>query len=150
MDRKRLIIAGTILIILLVGGYFLFFANKSSNQSTTPSIVEQTIPTISADSIGLTLKPGSDKQRVVMSVVKVDGINSLDYQLSYTAKGNIPRGILGTGINVKSGQPVIQDIFLGTCSDVCHPDSDVSNIKIVVKVNKSDGKIYQAEATTNL
>lgn len=149
MNKKYLIIGGIAVVIILLGGYFLFFAGKSSNQNTTSPIVEQTIPTISADSIGLTLKPGSDKQRVVMSVTKVDGINSLDYELSYTAKGNIPRGILGH-VDIKDNQPATASIYLGTCSDVCHPDSDVSNIKIVVKVNKSDGKVYQAQASTSL
>lgn len=149
MDKKRLIIAGVTVLILLVGGYLLLFAGKSSNQATTTPIVEQTIPTISADSIGLTLKPGSDSHRVIMTVAKTSDITSLDYELSYNAKGNIPRGVLGH-VDVKSDQPATAEIYLGTCSDVCHPDSDITDIKIVVKVTKSDGKVYQAIATTSL
>ncbi len=145
--NKKYLIAGAVLLVL-VGSYFLFFANKSSNQ-TTPTIAEQNIPTISADSIGLTLKPGSDGKRVIMTVTKTDDINSLDYELSYTSKGDIPRGVIGH-VDIKKGQTATADIYLGTCSNVCHPDSDIKNIKLVVKVNKSDGKVYQAETTTEL
>lgn len=147
MNRKYLLIAGAILLVL-VGGYFLFFANKSSDEST-PTITEQNIPTISAESIGLSLKPGSDGKRVVMTVTKTDDLDSLDYELSYTSKGGIPRGALGH-IDIKKGQTATADIYLGTCSNVCHPDTDVKDIKVVVKVNKSDGKVYQAEAKTEL
>lgn len=149
MNRKTLLITGAAVLVVLIAGYFVFFAGKSSNQSATPAIVEQTIPTISADSIGLTLKPGSDSHRVVMTVSKTDDLNSLDYELTYTSKGNIPRGVLGQ-VSIKSGQQAVSDIYLGTCSNVCHPDSDVTDIKIIVKVTKSDGKVYQAEATTSL
>jgi len=147
MNRKVLGIIGGVLVILL-GGYFLFFANKSSKE-TTPTIAEQNIPTISAESIGLSLKPGSDGKRVIMTVTKTDDIDSLDYELSYTSKGDIPRGVIGH-VDIKKGQTATTDIYLGTCSNVCHPDSDVKNIKVVVKVNKSDGKVYQAEAKTEL
>ncbi|HKC14616.1 MAG TPA: hypothetical protein VKC89_01470 [Patescibacteria group bacterium] len=145
--NKKLIIGGLAAIILLVGGLVLF-TNKSTPQ-TTSTVQEQSVPTISADEIGLTLKPGSDGHRVVMAVAKTDGISSLDYELSYTAKGNLPRGAIGH-IDVKSGKSVSQEIYLGTCSDVCHPDSDVTNIKLILKVTKTDGKVYQAEAKTSL
>ncbi len=148
MNKRILIILGG-LVILLAGGYFLFFANNTNKQATTPQIQEENIPTISAEEIGLTLKPGSDGHRVVMQVAKTDDINSLDYELSYTAKGNIPRGVIGH-VDVKTGEKVSREIYLGTCSDVCHPDSEVSNIKLIVKVNKSDGKVYQTQTTTSL
>ena len=141
-------IAAAAILIVLLGGYFLFFANKSSNE-TTPTIAEQNIPNISADSMGLSLKPGSDGHRVIMTVTKTDDIDSLDYELSYTSKGDIPRGVLGH-VDVKKGQKATADIYLGTCSNVCHPDSDVKNIKLVVKVNKTGGKVFQAETKTEL
>lgn len=147
MNKKYLIAVGVALVVL-IAGYFLFFAGKSK-QETTPTITEQTIPSISADEIGLSLKPGSDGKRVVMTVTKTDDINSLDYELSYTSKGDIPRGVIGH-VDIKKGQTAAADIYLGTCSNVCHPDSEVKNIKLVVKVNKSDGKVYQAETTTEL
>lgn len=147
-NNKLLLIGGVVLIVLLVGGLVLF-SNKSATSSTAPTATQESVPTISADSIGLTLKPGSDSHRVVMDVSKTSDIQALDYELSYIAKGNIPRGALGH-IDVKSGQKVHQEMYLGTCSDVCHPDSGVTGIKIIVKVTKTDGKIYQSEASTSL
>lgn len=146
--NKNLLIGIGVLLVLLLGGYFVL-ANKNNSQNTNPQLQEQTIPTIKAEDIGLTLTPGADGHRVVIKVTKTDDIDSLDYELSYTAKGNIPRGAIGH-IDVTKGSVAKADPYLGTCSDVCHPDSDVSNIKIVVKVNKSSGKVFQATATTQL
>ena len=149
MNRKFILIGGIIVVILLVGGLVLFANKNNSQPTTTTSVQQESIPTISADSIGLTLRPGSDNQRVIMTISKTSDIESIDYELSYTAKGNIPRGAIGH-LDVKKGQTATKELYLGTCSDVCHPDSDVTDIKVIVKVNKSDGKVYQAEASTSL
>lgn len=141
-NNKLLLIGGAVVIVLLVGG-LVVLSNKSTPQNTTPAVEQQSVPTISADEIGLTLGPGKDKQNVIAKVSKIENIKSLDYQLSYVAKGGIPRGILGS-IKVQKGY---DEIYLGTCSDVCHPDSNVTNIKIIVKVTKTDGKVYQAETS---
>lgn len=148
MNRKYLVAIGVGIVVLLVGGYYLFFAGKSSTQNSS-SIVEQTVPTIPAAEIGLTLKPSSDGHKVIVTVGKTDDIASLDYELTYTSRGNIPRGVLGQ-LDFKRGQIATKEIYLGTCSNVCHPDSEVSDIKIVVKVGKTDGKVFQAQATTSL
>lgn len=144
-NNKLLFVGGAVAIVLLVGG-LVVLNNKSTSQTTTPSVVEQSVPSIDSKDIGLTLKPGIDSQRVVMGVANTDDIASLDYELSYTAKGDIPRGAIGH-VDVKSGQKVSHEMYLGTCSDVCHPDSDISNIKLIVKITKTDGKVYQAEAS---
>ena len=39
---------------------------------------------------------GSDGTRVVMEIAKTEGLTSIEYQLSYTSKGDIPRGVIGT------------------------------------------------------
>ena len=147
-NKKLLLAAGGLIIVLLVGG--LVLNNKPTTPTATPSVQEQSIPSISAKDIGLTLDPGYDKQRVVMTVTKTDDLAVLNYELSYTSKGGIPRGAIGTIPIKNSGKAVVQEIPLGTCSDVCHYDKDVSNIKLVLKVTKTDGKVYQAETTTNL
>lgn len=146
MKNNRLVLIGGALVIVLLVGGLIVLNNKSTPQTTTPVVQEQSIPSIAVKDIGLTLKQGRDSQRVVMEVTNTSDIESLDYQLSYTAKGNIPRGAIGH-VDVESGQKVSHEMYLGTCSDVCHPDSDISNIKLIVKVTKTDGKVYQAEAS---
>lgn len=150
MKNKNLIIA--ILIILVVTvimgtGTFLLLGKKSNKLPETDTEIEEQVKKISKDEIGLKLKMGSDGKRVVFEVGKTENIASLDYQLSYNSKDNIPRGAIGH-IEIKiKGQPVKKEIVLGTCSDVCHYDEDVSNIKLILKVTKLDGKIYQAEVS---
>ena len=51
---------------------------------------------------------------------------------------------------IKSGKPFTQEIVLGTCSDVCHYDEEVSNIKLILKVTKIDGTIARVEETLEL
>ncbi|HZQ29546.1 MAG TPA: hypothetical protein VFA93_00490 [Patescibacteria group bacterium] len=148
MNRKLLIGILAAVVVLAVGGYFIF--GRSKTQTTAPGLQEQSIPTISAKEIGLTLTPSSDKHKITIEVDNTKDIASIDYELSYLSKGDIPRGALGH-VDVKTpGQPVKTDAYLGTCSDVCHPDTEVHNIKVIVKVNKTDGKVYQAQASVEL
>lgn len=148
MQNKKLIILGVLIVGVLVGG-LIIFSNRSSGPTTPSTTKESTIQEIPASSIGLTLKPGSDNQRVVLAIAKTDGMQAIDYELDYTAKKDIPRGIIGK-LDFVEGKSASKDLYLGTCSDVCHPDSDVKDIKIIVKVTKKDGTIYQSVATTSL
>ena len=60
------------------------------------------------------------------------------------------RGAIGN-IEVKSKDKLIKkEIVLGTCSDVCHYDLEVSDIKLILKVTKTDGKVYQSQKTLEL
>ena len=148
-NKVVLIAGGAIILLVLVGGLFLLSSkNKASNQDAQNSNILPTqvlIPTITADSIGLTLKAGASGKTVIVAVSQTSGISGIDYELSYISKGNIPRGAIGQFDLTK--KPVSKEITLGTCSDVCHYDQEVTNIKIVLKVTKEDGKVYQAEKT---
>ncbi len=147
MKNKNLIIGVVaLLVVLIIGGIFVL----SSGKKAAPIVVDQTpaeekVTTIKPEDIGLTLTESADLKKVIMEVANTNGISSLDYQLSYTSKGNIPRGAIGH-IDIKiAGKPVTQEITLGTCSDVCHYDQDVTNIQLILKVTKTDGITSQAE-----
>ena len=100
--------------------------------------------------IGLTLTASADNHKVILAVANTKNIASLDYELSYTSQGDIPRGVIGN-IKIKTaGQSVSQEITLGTCSDVCHYDVGVSNIKLTLKVVKTDGTTSQVEQSLDL
>ncbi|MBI2031200.1 MAG: hypothetical protein HYT08_01160 [Candidatus Levybacteria bacterium] len=149
MKSKNLIIAGVVILILIIigGGIFVLSNKKPVKPADTSLQAEEEILGISADQIGLKLTMASNGKSVILQVVKTEDIASVDYQLSYNSKGDVPRGAIGH-IDVKTkGQPIKKDIVLGTCSDVCHYDEEVSDIKLILKVTKSDGKIYQAEAS---
>ncbi len=147
MKNNKNILIGLValVVVLIVGGVYLV----TKKSATLPVAVrdEMAIATIKPEEIGLTLTMGVDGKRVVMKITKADGISSLDYELSYTSVGDIPRGAIGHVAIKTAGQVVSQEIVLGTCSDTCHYDKDVRDIKLIVKVTKTDGKVYQVEQT---
>ncbi len=123
---------------------------KAPPVSVDQTPVEEKISTMKPEDIGLTLTASADNKKVVLEVANTKGISGLDYELSYTSKGDIPRGVIGH-IDIKvAGKAVTQDITLGTCSDVCHYDQDVSNIKLILKVAKTDGTTGQVEKSLEL
>lgn len=150
-NQKLILIGGAVLVVVLaVVGYFVFVKKPAETTVVETQSSEEIVNTISAKDIGLTLTAGADGKRVIMEVTETADITSVDYELSYTSKGDIDRGALGhVDIKVK-GKPITQEMVLGTCSDVCHYDLEVSNIKLIVKVTKDDGKVYQAEASLEL
>lgn len=136
----------TIGLVLLVGGGFLV---SSGNKKVEPVVkqvpLEEQVSVIKPEEIGLSLTVSGDKRKVIFEVTNTEDISGLDYQLSYTSKGDIPRGAIGN-IDIKiAGKPIIQEIPLGTCSDVCHYDEDVSDIRLILKVSKTDGTTSQVE-----
>lgn len=151
MKNKNLIVVLVIGLIVLVGGGF--FILSSRKPAPAPAVVvpsEETVSVLKPEDIGLSLTSSIDNKKVILEVVNTTDISGLDYELSYTSKGDIPRGVIGH-IDVKvPGKSVTQEITLGTCSDVCHYDQDVSNIKLILKVVKTDGSTSQVEKSLEL
>ncbi len=151
MKNKNLVIFLVIGVIVLVGGFLVL----SSSKKAAPVQVDQTpteekVTTIKPEDIGLSLTASLDKKKVILQVANTSGISGLEYQLSYVSKGDIPRGVLGH-IDIKiPGKSVTQEITLGTCSDVCHYDQDVKDIKLILKVAKTDGTASQVEKSLEL
>ena len=147
MKNKNLIIFLIVGLVILIGAGALIL---SSNKKVAPVQIDQTpqeekITVIKPEDIGLTLTAEADNRKVILEVNNTQGLVGFDYELSYTSKGDIPRGVIGH-IDVKQpGQLVKQEIILGTCSDVCHYDEDVSDIKVVLKVAKTDGSTASVE-----
>src|SRR3989344_5587696 len=147
MKNKNLIVIGVIVILVIVGGGYFFLSSKDESEpiDAQPELVDEIIETISAEELGLTIKAGTGNRTVIMEVANLDGISALDYELSYTAKGDLPRGVVGNIEVTSKDKTIRKEITLGTCSDVCHYDEDVSDIKLILKVTKEDGKVYHAE-----
>jgi len=151
MKNKNQIIVLIVIAVLIVGALAFFALNRKAApvQVTEQVPVEEKVSTIKPEDIGLTLTATQNNQKVILEVANTTGIAKLDYELDYTKKGDIPVGVIGEP-TVKPGQPVKQEIVLGTCSDVCHYDEDVSNIKLTLKVTKTDGSVSQTVQTLDL
>lgn len=133
-----------LLVVLLVGG-FIFLRGNNSNAPGEEIVAEEEIPSISPEELGFSIELSKDGREVILTVEKTEDIEALEYELSYTSEGDIPRGALGNIEIEEPGEPVVQEITLGTCSDTCHYDKEVSNIKVLIKVTKTDGKVYSSE-----
>lgn len=142
-NRNVFILIAFLVLVLIAGGVYLLLNKNTAKQ--LPVTVQEAIPALDPQEIGLTLEMGKDGQRVIMKIEKTEDLETVEYQLSYNSKGDIPRGAIGQVMVKVPGQAISQEITLGTCSDVCHYDEGVTNIKLVVKVTKTDGKVYQVE-----
>jgi len=151
MKNKNLIIVLIAIAILIIGAMaFLAFNKKAAAPVQVEQVpVEEKVSIIKPEEIGLTLTASADNHKVILEVAKMAGITKLDYELDYTKKGDIPVGVIGQP-TIKSGQVVKQEIVLGTCSDVCHYDEDVTGIKLTLKITKANGAVAQTEKTLEL
>lgn len=144
-NNKNAFIALLVVVALLLAGGVYLVTKKSATKPVTQN-QEETIAMLKPEDIGLTLVMSADGKKVILGITKTDDISSIDYELSYTSTGDIPRGAIGH-VDVVAGQKITKEITLGTCSDVCHYDQGVRDVKIVVKVTKTDGNVFQVEET---
>jgi len=150
MKDKKLIIFIAVGLVVLIGIGVLLFSGKKTSAPVEQVPSEETISTMKPEEIGLSLTASADNKKVIFEVTKTEGISGIDYQLSYTSKGDIPRGAIGQIDMKQAGKTISKEITLGTCSDVCHYDQDVSNIKLILKVAKTDGSTSQVEKSLEL
>ena len=116
---------------------------------------QQNIKQIAPSDIGLELSLRFDKKAVVMTLTKLTGVKSIEYELSYDAEetvegetSTVPKGVVGSPIEVAGKSEIKREILLGTCSaNVCRYDKVKSDIKIVVRVNYENGEVGAAEST---
>lgn len=146
MKNKNLIVYLTVgLVALLIGGFFVLSSKKAAPAPVVQTPSEEVISTMKPEEIGLSLTASADNREVIFEVSNTKDISGLDYELNYTSKGDIPRGAMGQVSITQPGVKISKRITLGTCSDVCHYDQDVSDIKLILKVVKTDGTTSQVE-----
>lgn len=154
MQQKKLIIGGVIVVIVLIAGYFLFFRPSSQPVAETIPVEEEEVmaPTIAASALGLDFVARADGKAVKFSIENADDIESVDYEISYMADGDIPRGAIGH-LEKKAGESTLESnyIDLGTCSSgKCKYDTGVTSVKLILKIVKTDGKTYASEKSLDL
>lgn len=149
MKNKNLVIIIGLVVLVGAGLFFLLVNNKPTPAPVTQTPAEEVIITMKPEEIGLSLTASADNREVIFEVSNTKDISGLDYELNYTSKGDIPRGVMGQVIT-QPGIKVSKRITLGTCSDVCHYDQGVSNIKLILKVAKTDGSTAQVEKSLEI
>lgn len=151
-SQNQKIIVAVIVIILLLGGFFLL-KNKSGNQKTQSETTDDALPNTEVlptvdSSVIVDLKADRLKREVTLTIDGVPtGTDTIDYELSYLADGDLPKGVIGT-IEVKGKKSIEKSgITLGTCSSgACVYDKGVKSIKVSLKFNSDSGaKIFEKE-----
>lgn len=156
-SRNKMLVALSVVLILLVGGGFYVLSNKSSKSDKTSlqdEIKEESYQTLSPDELGLEFMLRSDKKAAKFSIVNAQDIELVEYQISYTKELNgeeIPEALIGEA-NKKPGEKKISIDYreFGTCSSgVCRYDKVIGKeVKLILKITKTDGSVYQAESLT--
>ncbi len=157
MKNKKVLIGAAIAVLIILLGGGAFFA-MSKNAGSTSSITPQPtpIPSLSADELGITLTPSTSGpiagHGLVMKMTKLEGVTGVECELmyNYTYQSNqLQQDALCRKIEIKPGDKLIQqEMPFGTeSSGHYHFDIGVTNVKMIFKVTKSDGKIYSAQAT---
>lgn len=161
MQKNKIIIAVAAVVVILIVGTIAVFAtrSKSPNMASNSSNATQ-VKTMQPSDVGLQLSIApNDKQTVVMDITKLNGIKSVEYDMTYDAEEKDPdsgqvlsvtQGVStnGTPVKVHPGDSKLErKIYLGTCSATCRPSKVESDVKFVIKINFSNGEIGQIEDT---
>lgn len=160
LGNKLFLIGAVVIFVLLASGLFFFINSRGqSSESDLTADQNQNIETMSPGSIGLILTPRADGKAINMKIIKLDGIKTIEYDVSYDANvtdegqtATVPRGVVGSAIQVKPGDSeVSRDLDLGTCSrNVCKYDDVVGPIKFVLKVTFTNGKVASVEKSVTI
>jgi hypothetical protein len=156
-NKMVLIAAAVVAAVLVLGVFGMLVLGKGSKSATDQAVsgepTQAPILTLKPEEIGLSFAPDANIQRGTMVITKTSDIASVDYQLTYTATVTgepVARGTIGH-VDVKTkGQQISQTMVFGTCSDVCHYDAGITDVKLIVKVTKANGNIYQVELVVPL
>jgi len=153
-------IVGVILVVLLaVGGFFVLGGKNTPSEENEEAV--ESIPSISAEEIGLSLELTPDNKNVILKIAKLTGIKKIEYEITYDADSRdpeakkegvkVPRGFNDEKEITDASTPYeSKEYFLGTCSTgACISDSGISNITAVVKITKSDDSVYESKASLN-
>lgn len=156
--NKFLLPAVIVVIIIVATGGAFFLVKSQKTTKTSPSSTQNSIQikTLKADDIGLTLAPEPDHQTIKMTISKLDGISTIEYDVSYDARvtdsgegngGIISGGVTNSPIQVKSSDSTItREVYMGTCSrNVCKPDKVVGDVTFDIKVTYKDGTVGSVE-----
>lgn len=155
--NKNLVIIIVALVTLLVA--LVVFSRLRTSEVTPRTDNSRPVKTLKAEDIGLEVALRGDKKAVIMTITKLDGIDSIEYEVNYDAKEEVegeeqvvPRGAVGSPIKVNSSDSAIKrEILLGTCSaSVCKYDKVVGSIKFLIKVNFTNGDVGAVEASIDL
>ncbi|KKQ34421.1 MAG: hypothetical protein US51_C0040G0002 [Microgenomates group bacterium GW2011_GWA2_37_6] len=154
-NKKVLAAVAVFLILAVLGGaLFLTRSKNASPVSPTESIVDSELPTLDPSDIGMVVTLRPDGKALMFEIAKADDIQTIEYTIEYEKEiegERVPEGIFGLMNIGQDGITKTDYREFGTCSSGrCRYDNVVSDITIILKVTKKDGKEYQVEKIVKL
>lgn len=134
-------------------------ANSTAEQMAS---LDEDVIKLSPSDIGLKINTLSNNHQIKFTLSKAEGITHIEYELSYEAdsaggssedgdgSGRITRGVAGEDTIDSQSMYISKVLDLGSCSSgTCRYDKGVTGIHLLLKVTKTDDKVYQVEDTLN-
>jgi hypothetical protein len=161
MNKKIGIIVGVLVLVLLLGGGVIVLTSKKGPTPTPTPEVQQTVGELSPEDIGLKLELRDDSKAIRFTAGKLADVSLLEWEFYYEADVPLSERVAGEEVGkvtqsfggdtkVKSGSFTSEYRELGTCSAKCRYDTGVEEVKILMKVTKKDGSLYQVEDSITL
>lgn len=142
-----------LVVLLLAGALFVFRGSVSKTNDLPQDQSEAPIPILSPEDVGMVVTVRQDKRALMFELKKAQDIKHVDYEIQYThdVEGQeVQEGLLGEMNIAKDGITKTDYRPFGTCSAVCRYDVGVSDVVIILKVEKKDGRIYQVQKSVEL
>lgn len=142
-------------VLIVAGGVFLLSRNQSEDTGDGGVTIEDSgLPNLDPEDIGMEVTVRADKKAIMFELTKADDIKRVEYTIEYEKEiegETVPEGIFGE-MNIASDGITKTDFReFGTCSSGrCRYDNVVSDITIVLKVTKKDGKDYEVRKVVEL
>lgn len=154
-NKKFIAAVAVFLILVVLGGAFFLSRNKSTvSNNINNGIAESDLPVLSPEEIGMEVTLRPDGKALMFEITKADDIQSIEYTIEYEKEidgERVPEGIFGLMNIAEDGITKTDYREFGTCSSGrCRYDNVVSDITIILKVTKKDGKDYQVEKIVQL
>lgn len=154
-NKKVLAAIAAFLVLAVLGAAFFLTRHTDSKVSDDDSMIQsEGLPILSPEDVGMVVTVRKDKKALMFELTKANGIKSVEYTIEYEADVEGERanqGILGIMNIAEDGITKTDFREFGTCSaGRCRYDDVISDIKITLKVIKSDGKEYQVEKIVKL
>ena len=145
-DKRILAVVGVIVLLLIAGASFMLLGRNASEEASDEeeSSVNDNVASLSPEEVGLEMEALSNNQQIVFRLTKPEGITAVEYELTYVAEDEQPRGVIGMIEDLDTSGEVIESkpLDLGSCSSgVCKYDRGVESVDLLLKVTK-DGKDY--------
>lgn len=158
MNKKILLVVAVLIVVLLLGGGYVVMSSRNGPTPTPTPEGQQTVGELSPEDIGLELMLRDDSKAIKFKADNLEDVKQLEWEFYYDADVPPTERVEGEEMakvtqsfggeaKMKSGQKSYESEFreLGTCSAKCRYDTGVEEVKILMKVTKKDGSLYQVE-----